>query len=368
MTGLGTHPTVADLHAAQRDRTPRALICEDSGVYAAALRRLLEYDGDISVAAVCTSAEEAIAALPAVRPDLVTMDIELPGMDGLAAVEEIMSSAPLPILVLSAQVGHGTDRAAAALAAGAVDALAKDDLDLRDPAGPGATALRHRVKLLSRAQVIRHPRARLRGGHAGQVPVRPAAAIGMCSSTGGPQILARLLEALPADYQIPILVVQHIAPGFTDGLARWLDRSVAVTVRIAEEGTLAGPGAWIAPEGAHLVLSATGQMHLDRHTVRGRHRPSGDVLLDSIAAAAGRAGVAIVLSGMGDDGAAGAAAVRRGGGLAIAQDEMTSAVFGMPKAAIDQGVDIVMPPDEIAACLLGLRREPLRREPPRGAP
>lgn len=363
VTGLGTHPVAAGLPAAQRDRTRRMLICEDSGVYAAALRRLVEHDGDISVAAVCTTAEEAIAALPAVRPDLVTMDIELPGMDGLAAVEEIMSSAPLPILVLSGQVGHGTDRAAAALAAGAVDALAKDDLDLRDPAGPGAMAFRHRVKVLSRAQVIRHPRARLRSGPASPAPARLAAVIGVCSSTGGPQVLDRLLEALPADYQVPILVVQHIAPGFTHGLARWLDRSVAVPVRVAEEGTLAGPGAWIAPEGAHLVLPATGRMHLDRDTVRGRHRPSGDVLLDSIAAAAGRAGVAVVLSGMGDDGAAGAAAVRAGGGLAIAQDEMTSAVFGMPKAAIDRGVDIVLPPDEIAACLLGLRHEPLRSAP-----
>ncbi len=364
VSGPGARPVAGSVPAAQRevarDRTPRMLICEDSGVYAAALRRLLEYDGDISVAAVCTTAEEAIAALPAVRPDLVTMDIELPGMDGLAAVEEIMGSAPLPILVLSAQVGHGTDRAAAALAAGAVDALAKDDLDLRDPAGPCGMAFRHRVRVLSRARVIRHPRARLRSWPGGPGPVRKAAVIGVCSSTGGPQILARLLEVLPADYQVPIFVVQHIAPGFTDGLARWLDRSVAVPVRIAAEGTLAGPGAWIAPESAHLTLTGSGRMHLDRDTVRGRHRPSGDVLLDSIAAAAGRAGVAVVLSGMGSDGAAGAAAVRRGGGLAIAQDEASSAVFGMPKAAIDHGVDIVLSPDEIAACLLGLGHQPLR--------
>jgi two-component system chemotaxis response regulator CheB len=359
-SGLGgTSSATAGLHAAHRNRTPRMLICEDSGVYAAALRRLLEYDGDISVAAVCTTAEEAIAALPAVRPDLITMDIELPGMDGLAAVEEIMSSAPLPILVLSAQVGHGTDRAAAALAAGAVDALAKDDLDLRDPASPGGMAFRHRVKVLSRVHVIRHPRARLRGGPPDLVPVRLASVVGVCSSTGGPQILGLLLEALPADYQVPVLVVQHIAPGFTDGLVRWLDRSVAVPVRIAEEG-MAGPGAWIAPDGAHLTLAATGRMHLDRDTVRGRHRPSGDVLLDSIAENAGRAGVAVVLSGMGDDGASGAAAVRRCGGLAIAQDEASCAVYGMPKAAVDQGVDIVLSPDEIAACLLGLSYEPLR--------
>jgi two-component system, chemotaxis family, protein-glutamate methylesterase/glutaminase len=355
-----SHGPLSGEPAVTREHRPRMLICDDSGVYATALRRLLEYDGDISVAAVCSSAEEAIAALPTVRPDLVTMDIELPGMDGLVAVEEIMSSAPLPILVISAQVGNGTDRAAAALAAGAVDALAKDDLDLRDPASPGGIAFRHRVKMLSRAHVIRHPRARLRKWPSASGPQREASAIGMCSSTGGPQIVALLLEALPADYQVPVLVVQHIAPSFTEGLANWLDRCAAVSVRIAEEGVPAGPGAWIAPEGAHLTLSATGLMHLDRLTVRGRHRPSGDVLLDSIAATAGRTGVAVVLSGMGNDGAAGAGAVLRRGGLAIAQDEATSAVFGMPKAAIDQGVDIVLPPEGIAACLLELRGVPLR--------
>src|SRR6202008_3209180 len=110
----------------------------------------------------------------------------------------------------------------------------------------------------------------------------------------------------PADYQIPVLIVQHIAPGFTDGLVRWLDRSVAIPVRIATEGTLAGPGAWIAPEGAHLTLNPDGRLHLDRDTVRGRHRPSGDVLLDSIAAVEGRAGAASGLRGMGAAGAGGA--------------------------------------------------------------
>ncbi|HUZ83921.1 MAG TPA: response regulator, partial [Gaiellales bacterium] len=126
----------------------RLLVCEDSRVYAAGLRRTLEFDGDIAVVAVCGTAEEAIAALPSVAPDLVTMDIELPGMDGLAAVEEIMSSRPVPILVLSAYVGAGSDKAVAALAAGALDAVAKDDLDLRDPAGATAAAFRRRVKVL----------------------------------------------------------------------------------------------------------------------------------------------------------------------------------------------------------------------------
>jgi two-component system chemotaxis response regulator CheB len=129
-------------------------------------------------------------------------------------------------------------------------------------------------------------------------------------------------------------------------------------VALAAPGAPAGPGVWFAPEGAHLTLAASGRLALDRHTVTGHHRPSGDVLLTSIAATAGRAGVAVVLTGMGSDGAAGAAEVLRCGGLAIAQDEQSSAVFGMPKSAIGLGVTVVLPPERIAAWLVGLGRQP----------
>ena len=193
----------------------RVLVCEDSRTYAAALQRMLEYDGDIAVGAVCATAEEAVAALPRIEPGLVTMDLELPGMDGLAAVGEIMGFGPLPILVLSAYVGPRSDKAAAALAAGAIDALAKDDLDLRDPAGAAGAAFRQRVRALSRARVIRHPRARLTARPAAPGVARRASVIGACASAGGPQILLFLLGALPADYPIPLLIVQHMAAGFT---------------------------------------------------------------------------------------------------------------------------------------------------------
>jgi two-component system, chemotaxis family, protein-glutamate methylesterase/glutaminase len=343
----------------------RVLICEDSRVYAAALQRMLEYESDIEVIGVCRTAEQAIAALPRRRPDLVTMDVELPGMNGIAAVTQIMDSWPLPILVLSGHVRSGNDAAAAALAAGALDAIAKDDLDLRDPAGTAGTAFRRRVRLLSRARVIRHLGARLSAGDSASEIAgargqsRRASVIGVCASTGGPQVLARLLEALPADYPIPVLVVQHMAAGFTAGFARWLDQTARLPVAIASDGAPAGPGARIAPEGAHLRLAPTGRLTLDRHTVAGSHRPSGDVLLGSIAAAAGSTGVAVVLSGMGADGAAGAAEVRARGGLAIAQDKESSAVHGMPGAAINLGVRDVLSPAGIAACLLRLAHVPL---------
>jgi two-component system chemotaxis response regulator CheB len=338
---------------------PVVLICEDSRVYAAGLRRLLESDGDITVAAVSTSAEDAIAALPGVKPDLVTMDIQLPGMDGLAAVGQIMSNHPVPILVISAYVGAGTDRAAAALAAGALDAISKDDLDLAHPAGAAAAVFRHRVRVLARARVIRHLRPAPGPEAAGAGPARQASVIGLCASTGGPQILAHLLGALPAEFPIPLLVVQHIAAGFTDGLVRWLAGAVPLPVAIAGDGAPVRPGAHLAPEGAHLRLTGSGRLALDRLTVAGPHRPSGDVLFESIAATAGRAGVAVVLTGMGSDGAAGAAALRRRGGLVIAQDEASSAVYGMPKAAAALGVDAVLPPEDIVARLLRLGYRPL---------
>jgi len=333
----------------------RVLVCEDSRVYAVALRRMLEYDGDIEVLAVCGTAEEALAALPRLQPDLVTMDVELPGMSGVDAVGEIMGSRPVPILVLSTYADFGNDKAAAALVGGALDAIAKDDLDLDDPAGTAGATFRQQVIKLSQARVIRNPQGRPSPVTAATGSARRAAAIGVCASAGGPEMLMFLLTALPDDYPVPLLIVQHMAAGFTDGLVRWLDRAAGMPVRTAADGTRAGPGAWIAPHGADLTLTSSGHLALGRRTVAGPHRPSGDLLLQSIAEAAGRNGVAVVLSGMGPDGAAGAAAVQRAGGLAIAQDEKSSAVFEMPRAAIDRGVTTVLSPGEIAGQLRGLR-------------
>lgn len=338
----------------------RVLICEDSAVYAAGLRRTLEHDRDITVLGVCPTAEEALAALPTVEPDLVTMDLELPGMDGLAAVEEIMSSRPVPVVVLSSHVGPDGEKAAAALGAGAVDACAKSDLDLTDPAGVSAAAFRARVRALARVPVIRHPRARLRQARSPHGPAgRRASVVGICASTGGPQVLFHVLSSLPPNYAIPLLVVQHMGPGFTHGLVRWLDRNIGLEVTMAEDRLPLTAGVWVAPEGAHLCLGGDGRLMLDRNSPSGPHRPSADALLTSIAAQAGRAGTAVVLTGMGRDGAAGVAAVRRAGGLVIAQDETSSAVFGMPKAAIQQGADLVLPPSGIADALAHLGHLPL---------
>ena len=346
-----------------RPRT-RVLICEDSRTFAAALTRTLEHGGEIEVIGVRTTAEAAIADLAKLEPDLVTMDIELPGMSGLEAVEQIMSVRPTPILVLSSHVSSANDTAAAALAAGALDALGKDDLPLTAPDSAAAAALRRRVKILSRAHVIRHPRARL-SGRKGRPATKPAprgAVVGICASTGGPQALAAVLSGIPANYAVPILVVQHITAGFTEGLAHWLDGAVPLPVRLAEHGAAIAPGVTIAPDGAHLVLRGR-RLELDRTSPAGLHRPSADVLLKSIAESAGSAGVAVVLTGMGRDGAAGLGAVQEAGGLTIAQDEATSAVYGMPKEAAKQGAKHILPLGEIADALTKVALE--RRKAPR---
>jgi two-component system chemotaxis response regulator CheB len=331
----------------------RVLVCEDSKTFAAALVRTLERGGEIEVVGVATSAEAAIADLSRLAPDLVTMDIELPGMSGLQAVEEIMSVRPTPILIVSSHVSSGGELAAAALASGALDAIAKDDLPLRDPDAAAAAAFRRRVKLLGGARVIRHPRARLNGR--GTVPSPPTArdsVIGICASTGGPHALATLLSGIPAGFDVPILVVQHIGVGFSEGLAHWLDAAVPLAVRLAEDGTRPLPGVTIAADGADLVLTAGGVLRLDRSTPSGLHRPSGDVLLRSIAHRAQSAAVAVVLTGMGRDGADGLAAVREAGGSTIAQDEASSAVYGMPREAARCGAAQILPLGEIAAALI----------------
>jgi two-component system, chemotaxis family, protein-glutamate methylesterase/glutaminase len=330
----------------------RVLICEDSQTYSAGLSRLLARDPELEIAGVCTSAEAAIARLPLLKPDVVTMDLELPGMSGMDAIEQIMSVLPVPILVLSGHVEGGSQNAVAALAAGALDVLPKDGLDLADPDGPAARALRQRIKLLSRVRVIRHPRGRL-SKRSAPAPQRTASLIGVCASTGGPPALAHVLGPISPTFSIPILVVQHIAAGFVDGFAQWLDTQVQLPVQLATGGEKATRGIWVAPEGAHLVVDASLRFELWEEPATA-HRPSADVLLTSVAQAVGRHAFAVVLTGMGKDGAEGVAAVRRAGGHAIAQDEATSAVYGMPNAAAAQGAEVVSL-DDIGARIRTLR-------------
>ncbi len=342
----------------------RIVICEDSPTYARALRVFLEVDNELDVVEICPSAEQLLIRLPELQPDLVTMDLELPGLDGVAAIQRIMTTDPRRIVVVSAHTERGSERAAAALTAGALEAIHKRDLRLDTARSPAATGLRQQIKHLAATRVRRVPRAttvdhlsdspRARGRLRG----RSTAVVAIGSSTGGPAALAELLAKLPADYEIPILVAQHISPGFTPGLARWLDHVVAIPVGVASHRQAAGPGVWFAPSESHLELSPDMTLSLSTRAL-GPHRPSVNALLTSVADRAGRAAVAVILTGMGSDGADGVTAIRAAGGFAIAQDEETSIVNGMPAAAIRRGAELVMAPAQIGAALATLA--PARR-------
>ena len=317
----------------------RILICEDSVTYARALTGFLEHQGHLEVVAVCPTAEAAMKSTAQLVPDLVMMDLELPGVGGIATIETMMRVHPVPIVVLSAFAARRSDSAAVALAAGAVEVLDKAELRLDEPDSPTAIALRHRFRRLARPRAAIRTDETSQRHRAGQ-QLEAAAAIGICSSTGGPHALQMVLSGLPGDFPLPILVAQHMSDGFTDGLVRWLDQVVALPVALARPGPCE-PGVWVAPDDAHLILESSMRLSLDTETVNGPHRPSGDLLLTSMARALGPRALGIVLTGMGRDGAKGVAAIVRAGGCVIAQDEATSVVFGMPKAAVQQGAQYV---------------------------
>jgi two-component system chemotaxis response regulator CheB len=331
------------------------LICDGSRADATRLRTLLEQDGSLSVVGISPSGEHALESLPRLRPAVVAINLELPGMDAVRAIEEIMRTHPVPILALRG-ANDKSDRSLAALTAGALKTLPKP------PAGGGdrdcrAVEMRRLVRLLARAGVKRPsivpPRAR------SDRPAHEALAVGIGASTGGPRALCQVLGRLPAAYPLPILVVQHIGAGFLDALVSWLDSQIALPVAVARDGALIEPGVWLAPDGAHLTVCRSLRIVLDRTDTGGLHCPSVDRLLESMAAGLGAHAVAVVLTGMGSDGARGVAAVTSAGGLALAQDEASAIVFGMPRAAGGQGartLPLVEIPDALQRLRVARRR------------
>jgi len=340
-------------------RTIRVVVADDSALAREMLVQILASDPQIEVAGVATDGQEAVELVASARPDLVTMDIHMPRMDGLAAIEHIMAYTPVPILVVSSSVyGEGVGRAFDALEAGALEVMRKpeprDWADLQEIAAD----LIRRVKLLSRVPVITHLRGR-RGARSASVEGAGAAAgttavppevVAIGSSTGGPSALLSVLGRLPADYPLPILVAQHIADGFVPGLVEWLDAGCQMRVVVAEAGMTVLPGvAYFAPTGANLTLERR-RLCLHEPGEGQLHVPSADTLLESVAHSCGPAAIGVILTGMGADGARGLKLLRDAGATTIAQDEETSTVFGMPKAAIERGaVSRVLPVHEIAA-------------------
>ena len=326
------------------------------------LVELLESGGDITVVGEAGTATEAIEVVGRLHPDVVTLDLHIPGGGGLHALEQIMAFNPTPVVVLSSTVED--DRSApaiAALVAGALIAMPKPvrwtpELEKE---------LRANVQVARSVPVIRHMRGRLRPRTADatstSAPADPGPGsrrsakppvVAIAASTGGPPALATVLSNL-AGLQSPVLIVQHLHPDFVAGLVEWMKRVSSLPVLLAEHGQPARNGhVHVAPGGLHLRLGAGSRLELTERPAS-IHRPSADQLFSSVAETAGALAIGVILTGMGDDGAAGLASMHAAGAHTIAQDASTSAVYGMPRAAFRLGaVDRVLALPEIAAAIL----------------
>lgn len=344
----------------------RVLVVEDSVTVRHHLCDVLGRHGDLVVVGEASTGQRAIELCETLRPDIVTMDMVLPEMTGLEATEYIMGHCPTPILIVSASMNRGDlFKTYDALAAGAVDVLEKPPGDDQD--GRWERDFIAAVRLTSRIRVITHPRARLktlnRTAPAMAAPsqgiesgVATQRLIALGASTGGPAAVVGVLRALPSPLDVPVLLVLHIAEPFGVAFADWLDKQTGHRVVYAQDGDVLADKAGsvlMAPPDWHLVVRR-GRVGLTKDPPRHSCRPSVDVLFESLAAA-GPSVAAVLLTGMGRDGASGLLEIRRAGGSTIAQDEATSVVFGMPREAILLGAaEQVLPIGEIGPALLQL--------------
>jgi two-component system chemotaxis response regulator CheB len=340
----------------------RVLIIDDSALMRQMLSEILSADPDIEV--VGTAADPAVARerIKALSPDVLTLDIEMPVMDGLSFLEKLMALRPMPVLVVSTLTQKGADAAIRALELGAVDSVGKPLADIRNGMAALSAELTAKVKAAAKAR----PRARMtRKAAPTPLAVDPGLStagriVAIGASTGGVEAIQQVITPLPANAPA-ILITQHMPPGFTSSFARRLDAQCDVTVLEATDGRRILPGhVYIAPGARHLELARSGahyecRLH-DGPPVSG-HRPSVDVLFRSVAVAAGSSAVGMILTGMGRDGADGLLAMRRAGARTYGQSETSCLIYGMPKAAIVAGaVETELPLDRLAAEIVALRR------------
>lgn len=346
----------------------RVLVIEDSLTVRKHIVEVLSLDPELEVVGEAEDGKEGIELCQKLRPDIITLDMMLPIMSGLAATEYIMAYFPTPILIVSSSTNRGElFKTYEALTAGALDVLEKPVGGQSDDAWE--KKLVATVKLIARIKVITHPRARL--GSMGQrqngapLPARMASttrgalrAVAIGVSTGGPAALVEILRGLPADFPVPILMVIHLGRLFAPAFAEWLDGQSPVRVAFARDGEplpAFGKGrVLMASPDRHLTVR-NGRIHITDEAERHSCRPSVDVLFESLAREFGEQCAACLLTGMGKDGAQGLLEIRRAGGATVAQDEETSVVFGMPREAILLGAaEKVLPLKSIAAELSNL--------------
>lgn len=345
----------------------RVVVAEDSLTVRELLVEILESDPDIRVVGQAKNGAEAVDLATRLKPDLVTMDVHMPVMDGFEATKEIMVRAPAPIVLVSSSVSREDVKLSFdAMRAGALMVVAKPDSPQSAVFNGRREQFLAMAKAMSQVKVVRRwaPRTQVVTLPVGR-PRAPGARlrlVAIAASTGGPAALQRIFADLPGDFPAPILVVQHIATGFVAGLAGWLSGSCNLRVKVAESGEpLRERSVLIAPDDRHLGVSSDARVAVtDAPPING-FRPSGTYLFESAARAYGDSVAAVILTGMGSDGVEGLKAVRAAGGQVLAQDEATSVVYGMPREAVAAGVvDAVLPVDGVAARLVELAGQPAR--------
>lgn len=316
----------------------RIAIVNDVVLAVEAMRRVVQAHGEHTIAWTAANGQEAIRKCRLDTPDLILMDLIMPGIDGVEATRQIMANSPCAILVVTANVTDNCAKVFEAMGAGALDAVNTPVLEW-PAAGKGAEDLRAKIDLLRKligAEGAGKTPARSPVHREGTLPSNPLIAIG--ASAGGPAALARILSYLPGSFSIPMVIVQHVDAQFAQGLANWLDDQTPLRVRLAKDGDHPCPGTILLAGGdQHLVCSPQGALTYVTEPADGSYRPSVDVFFKSFRQCWRGELMGILLSGMGRDGARELLALRREGHHTIAQDQASCAVFGMPKAAIELG-------------------------------
>ena len=336
-------------------RMTKVLVVDDSRVMTKIISKILEKDPHIEVIGTAGNGFEAIEKIRTLKPDVVTLDVEMPGMDGIETLRRIMSADPLPVIMLSSLTREHADITMEALSIGASDFVAKDFSNVtladkeREIIGKVKDVARNRAKLLLKGLFPQNRAARPLCIPPGSLAKRSILCIG--ASTGGPPALQYILSHLPKDFPIPIVIAQHMPGPFTQSFAERLDKVSQLMVKEAEDREVLKPGvALIAPGDAHLALRRNGR-HVSVKVLNSDgyiYRPSVNLLMETTAAAYESGSAAVILTGMGNDGLAGLKELKSKGGYVIAQNEVTCVVYGMPKAAVNAGLaDAVLPVDLI---------------------